>query len=67
MESERATLEKAAKYICNTLDGLCPMKAEQFACPTVCTLDTLPWHCWISYFRKQGATPENGDQRNHHV
>lgn len=62
MDTETAPLEKAAKYICNALDGLCPMKAERFACPTDCTLDTLPWHCWIFYFRSQETKPEHGEK-----
>jgi len=58
MDNDAATLEKAAKYICNTLDGLCPMAAERYACPTDCTLDTIPWKCWISYFREQRDASE---------
>lgn len=61
-QNETLTLEKAAKYICNTLDGLCPMMAEGHACPTVCTLDTVPWHCWISYFRDQRSETEASGQ-----
>jgi hypothetical protein len=53
MHNETATLEKAAKYICTTLDGQCPMAAERYVCPAACTLDTIPWQCWISYFREQ--------------
>lgn len=53
MQNEMMALEKAAKYICTLLDGLCPMAAEGHACPTECTLDTVPWQCWISYFREQ--------------
>jgi hypothetical protein len=62
MQSEATTLEKAAKYICNTLDGLCPMMAEKFTCPTECNLDTLPWQCWISFFKNQQATAEREEQ-----
>lgn len=60
MHNETATLEKAAKYICTTLDGQCPMAAEKYACPTDCTLETVPWRCWISYFREQRDASERG-------
>lgn len=53
MYNEAATLEKAAKYICNPLDGLCPMMAEKFACPGECTLDTLPWQCWLLFCKQK--------------
>ncbi len=62
MQNESDSLEKAAKYICTTLDGLCPMAAERYACPTDCTLDTLPWQCWIAYFRAQPDDPGGGAQ-----
>ena len=62
MQNERAVLEKAAKYICATLDGLCPMVAESYACPTDCTLDTVPWQCWISYFREQRNDAERREK-----
>ncbi len=62
MTNNTVSLEKAAKYICNTLDGLCPMMAEKFACPRECTLDTLPWQCWISFFNSQPATPKQEEQ-----
>lgn len=61
--NEIALLEKAAKYICNTLDGRCPMVAERYACPTACTLDTVPWQCWIAYFRGQQATAEGSEEQ----
>jgi hypothetical protein len=48
-------LEMAAKYICNLLDGLCPMVVEKHPCPANCTLATLPWHCWIDYFQAGAA------------
>ena len=48
-------LERAAKYICNLLDGLCPMVVEHYPCPVICNLDTLPWHCWIDYFLAGGG------------
>jgi hypothetical protein len=51
----RKALEMAAKYICNHLDGLCPMVVEQHPCPADCILETLPWHCWIDYFLTTGA------------
>lgn len=62
MQTETTSLEKAAKYICNNLGGLCPMVTEKFVCPTACNLDTLPWHCWVSYFRNQQPCPEQGER-----
>lgn len=62
MPNETVLLEKAAKYICNSLDGLCPMVAESYACPTDCTLDTVPWQCWIAYFRGQQSA-EDGEKQ----
>ena len=49
--SDRRALEKAAKYICNLKDGLCPMVVENMQCRSVCTLETLPWQCWVVLFR----------------
>ena len=62
-QNESVSLEKAAKYICTILDGMCPMAAERYACPTVCTLDTVPWQCWISYFREQEAAAERNEEK----
>lgn len=62
MRTETASLEKAAKYICTTLDGLCPMAAERYACPTECTLETIPWQCWILYFREQQGDSAGSDE-----
>ncbi len=45
------TLEIAAKYLCNLLDGRCPLVVENHPCPTECGPETLPWHCWIRYFQ----------------
>jgi hypothetical protein len=45
-------LEDAVKYICTMKCGLCPMAAEQFPCPQPCTMDVLPWQCWIAYFQR---------------
>jgi hypothetical protein len=59
MSTDARLLEKAAKYLCNTLDGLCPMMAEGYVCPTECALDTVPWRCWIAYFRDQLADPQH--------
>ncbi|MGV1100511.1 hypothetical protein ACUUL3_14040 [Thiovibrio sp. JS02] len=52
-----AALEKAAKYICTMKCGKCPMAAEKVQCPKACTMETLPWQCWVAYFKKtrQGA------------
>jgi hypothetical protein len=46
-----ATIEMAAKYICNHHCGRCPLLVVKFPCPAECSLDTLAWHCWISYFQ----------------
>lgn len=59
MQNETTSLETAAKYICNTLGGLCPMVAERYDCPRDCDLDTLPWQCWISYFREEQLKKES--------
>ena len=49
-----AALENAAKYICTSKCGLCPMVVEGFKCPAECDLKTLPWQCWYKYFRDLG-------------
>ena len=48
-------LEKAAKYICNVKCGLCPMVVEGTPCFQKCGLDTLPWQCWLFYFKELAA------------
>lgn len=57
-----AAMEMAAKYICNHHCGRCPMLIVQFPCPAECSLDTLAWQCWISYFHtmaeRAGEDPE---------
>ena len=57
--SDGQALEKAAKYICNLKDGLCPMVVEKMECRTVCTLDTLPWKCWLTLFKEKAACQYN--------
>jgi len=52
-ENDMAVLEKAAKYICNFRDGLCPMVVENFSCTWACSQDTQPWRCWIELFRME--------------
>ena len=47
------TLEIAAKYVCTSKCGLCPMVVEEFTCSSECRIDTKPWQCWITYFRKR--------------
>ena len=49
-DKEKA-LEIAAKYLCNLLDGRCPLAVEKYPCPTECGPETLPWRCWINYFQ----------------
>ena len=44
-------LTKAAKYVCTLKCGRCPMIVEGFACPTKCSLSTIPWQCWLAYFK----------------
>ncbi len=63
--AQKRALEKAAKYICTSKCGLCPMVVEHFSCPHRCTLRTKPWQCWLAYFtaaagNKQGSavTPQ---------
>ncbi len=48
------SLEKAAKYVCTLKCGGCPSAVEDFPCPRACTPETLPWQCWVEYFKKQG-------------
>jgi hypothetical protein len=55
MLSDIQALEKAAKYICNIKDGLCPMVVEKMVCRKVCPLDTLPWQCWLTHFKQQAV------------
>ena len=57
--TDRVALEKAAKYICNLKDGLCPMVVEKMLCRTVCTLNTLPWECWLTLFKERASADEN--------
>ena len=59
--ADRKALEKAAKYICNMKDGLCPMVVEKMECRTVCTLETLPWQCWLILFKEIA-----GNDRHHY-
>ena len=59
--SDSKALEKAAKYICNLKDGLCPMVVEKMACNALCTHDTLPWHCWLNLFKKSSAAEPNSE------
>lgn len=53
-----AAIEMAAKYICNHHCGRCPMLVVKFPCPTECSLDTVAWQCWISYFQKLAETTD---------
>lgn len=59
MSTEAAQLEKAAKYLCTLLDGMCPMAVESYPCPTDCTIDTAPWQCWVVYFQARGTRQED--------
>jgi hypothetical protein len=63
---EGAVLEKAAKYICNFREGLCPMVVEGFSCKRPCTEETLPWHCWIELFRERSANVAGGKSHEDH-
>jgi hypothetical protein len=56
---DRQALEKAAKYICNLKDGLCLMVVENMICRKVCTLDTLPWQCWLTHFKRKAVGEDN--------
>lgn len=60
MASKTLPLEKAAKYLCTVLDGRCPMAIESYPCPTDCTVETVPWHCWVIYFQDLGTIKEEG-------
>ena len=55
--SDQKALKKAAKYICNLKEGLCPMVVEKSECNTICSLETVPWQCWLALFR-DSATAE---------
>lgn len=68
MQNDNAFLEKAAKYICTSLGGLCPMSAEDYTCPTVCDLETVPWVCWLLYLRDPatGTTATPACRENRH-
>ena len=57
------TLEIAAKYICTSKCGLCPMVVETFTCPQECHLETKAWQCWMTYFRKKGLEKNSA----HHI
>jgi hypothetical protein len=61
--SEHDALEKAAKYICNLHDGLCPMVVEKIICKSQCTMETVPWHCWMALFI-EGAAADQKDYEN---
>ncbi len=63
MQSDNSSLEKAAKYICTFLDGLCPMAAENYACPRECTTQTIPWECWILYLNDPRTGPGTTERR----
>ncbi len=56
-------LEKAAKYICTSKCGLCPMVTEGFRCPKECDLDTKPWQCWFIYFREKSVEGVEAPQK----
>lgn len=51
--NDQHALAKAAKYVCTIKCGSCPMVVERFPCPVECTQQTMPWHCWLVYFKKQ--------------
>lgn len=51
-----ATIEMAAKYVCNHHCGRCPMLVVKSPCPAECNLDTVAWQCWISYFQNMADT-----------
>ncbi|MDA8165912.1 MAG: hypothetical protein M0017_12880 [Desulfobacteraceae bacterium] len=48
-------LVKAAKYICTQKCGRCPMAVEGYRCPRECSLETVPWECWIAFFSEEKA------------
>ncbi|HIJ79680.1 MAG: hypothetical protein OEY01_13170 [Desulfobulbaceae bacterium] len=54
---DNLALEMAAKYICTIKCGQCPLVVEKFPCPQKCTLDVLPWQCWLAYFAKVKGQP----------
>ena len=51
-DADAKALERAAKYICNLQDGLCPMAVEDFHCRSTCDSYTLPWKCWVMLFKE---------------
>ncbi len=52
-------LERAAKYICTLKSGMCPMTEEKFTCRAECDLETLPWQCWIDFFKQRTGRSDN--------
>ena len=56
--NDRVALIRAAKYICMKQCGRCPMVIEGFSCPDACSLETLPWQCWLEFFKKAGPEAE---------
>ncbi|MBU0728233.1 MAG: hypothetical protein KKE17_01900 [Proteobacteria bacterium] len=50
-ENAQMALIRAAKYICTKQCGNCPMVVEDFPCPRECGLETLPWKCWLEFFK----------------
>lgn len=61
--AQARALEQAAKYICTSKCGLCPMVVEKYPCPQRCTTATKPWQCWIAYFAaRPPASPARRSQ-----
>lgn len=57
------TLEVAAKYICTSKCGLCPMVVEKFTCPKECAIETKAWQCWMTYLRQRSAIKNKEEQQ----
>ncbi len=53
--NDQRALIRAAKYICTENCGKCPMYIENFPCPKECGLDTVPWECWLEFFKSVGT------------
>lgn len=68
-KARNEALVRAAKYICNLRDGLCPMVVENYRCLSACGPDTQPWRCWIDHFLtsagiKEDKGTEEGNEPN---
>jgi hypothetical protein len=57
------SLEIAAKYICTSKCGLCPMVVEEFQCPKECRIETRAWQCWMTFLRQKSVKAKSEVQQ----